>query len=177
MPSRRGLLFLLAPLLLLATFASAEEPLQITKTSPQAFDIPAEVIAFYKQLITDNPAVQARHQKLLDASREEASRPPQASSDIQAVAWKVAEYSRQPANSDPRSDIQSRSTYLTFQPVILGFHHGYSSPRTIVAQFNVHYQAVEKRTGTEWDSKTELLTNTLSITFAGFQKLTLSPSP
>lgn len=57
---------------------------------------------------------------------------------------------------------------------MLGFHHGYSVHRNIVARFRVKYQTVEQDGAR--DEVPALVENTLTLTFEGFQSLELKPS-
>lgn len=164
--------------LLLVFFPSlglaAEPPLQVTKTSAVRLDIPAEIIAFYQQLVADHPRIRAEHAALVEAAREEPYRAPQASSEIAVAPWSTDEYTLKPRNQDPRFDTSLDAVYLAIEPIMLGFHHGYSVHRNIVARFRVKYQTVEQDGAR--DEVPALVENTLTLTFEGFQSLELKPS-
>lgn len=168
----RWLLALLT-LLLPLSFASAETSFTITQTSKTKLDIPLEVAAFYQKLVADHPSIRAEHSQLVEGLREPDSRSPEPWPTVKVVQWVVNSYSRDPRNQDPRSDIELDAEYLTFQPIQRSFHHGYEIPTNLVALFRVSYRAVEESRGP--NEKSQLLENSLTITFEGFQSVELKP--
>jgi hypothetical protein len=151
-------------LLLLAVVirATADRPIELTKTSQKEFDIPKEVVAFVSNLIETNPGVRRQYEGLTAATRENAGGRFSVGNFV-PIEWLVPNYESNTKDTGSASD--GEYIYLVQQQLIFGFHRGYSVEDNVVARVHVRWHKVDPP-----------VQNSLKMTFEGFVTVALNPA-
>lgn len=151
-------------LLLLASVirATADKPIELTKTSQTEFNIPKEVVAFVSNLIETNPEVRRQYEGLTAATREDAGGRFSMGNFV-PIEWLVPNYEGYTKDTGSSSD--GEYIYLVQQQLIFGFHRGYSVEDNVVARVHVRLHEVDPP-----------VQNSLKMTFEGFVTVALSPA-
>jgi uncharacterized protein YecT (DUF1311 family) len=151
-------------LLLLAVVirATADRPIELTKTSQKEFDIPKEVVAFVSNLIETNPEVRRQYERLTAATRENAGGRFSVGTFV-PIEWLVPNYESNTKDTGSSSD--GEYIYLVQQQLIFGFHRGYSVEDNVVARVHVRWHEVDPP-----------VQNSLKMTFEGFVTVALNPA-
>jgi hypothetical protein len=150
---------------------AADQSREITKVSTkERFDIPQEVIAFYRHLLDTNARVKRQFESLSARVREDNG------TDFFAFDPHVVEWFPGESHWNVSTGFDSDERYLVLQPIGFGHARGSHTDSAIVSLFRVRTEGT-----TTYDDAAEragapptLVSNKITITFLGFQNLKLT---
>jgi hypothetical protein len=169
---------------------AGEPPPQRTKSSAVAFKIEDEVKDFYLHLVDTDRSVQKTVASLIvktaDSSDDvlESSAPAKGPSETRD--WFVPGTNHHYQSSQPRvvawfpgegngtvEKFNREQNYLVIVAVSSSHHHGDSTYGALVAEFHVVHTGTTKLNKAQ--TKTELISNKINLTFLGFRQFQLTP--
>ena len=149
--------------------ATADKPIELTKTSQTELDIPKEVVAFVSNLIETNPEVRRQYEGLTAATRENAGGRFRVGNFV-PIEWLVPNFENNIKDTGGSSDAEY--IYLVQQQLIFGFHRGYSVEDNVVARVHVRWHEVDEPDLKQRDKF--ISQNSLRMTFEGFVTVVLN---